>query len=305
MKKLLLSLSFVAGSLVSLSAQNLLNNGDFEGLNTLHQPKTGSETIDYSTTNPDAPYVGTGFNFTPGDTEWRLKKPNTGYIRTDFYAAEEVNAGTQSLKLAVNKGYTTDLPWYNNAVYRAISVDRNTKYEVTLWAKGIGQLFVQFFSNSNGTNIPIGGQPSKVLDGTEEWAQYTFSLDVAARDNSAITDESVFTDKTIFALGLKTTGAETAENAKVVCVDNVELKTVDPVGINETEQDAAIYVNDGTIYFNINEAHKVSVYSAIGTLVASKTIAPGESLPISAKGCLIIKLENGKGLVKTQKTFLQ
>lgn len=306
MKHLLLSLSIAAGSLMTLNAQNLLNNGDFEGLKTLHQPKTEGGEIDFSTNaNPNAPYVSANFNFTPGDTEWRLKKSSTGYIRTDFYSAEEANAGTQSLKLAVNRGFATNLPWYNNAVYRSISTDRKTSYEVKLWAKGTGQLFAQFFTNTSAGNVAIGGQPSKILDGTEEWTQYTFSLDVAAKDNSAITDESVFANKTIFSLGLKTDGIDTKDNPKAVWVDNVELSIANPTGIEETEQDIALYVNSGVIYFNMAETYNVAVYTTIGGLVASKSVASGESLPISAKGCFIVKLENKKGQIKTQKVIIK
>lgn len=301
MKKLLLTICIVAGSAITLNAENLIQNSDFEGLETLH--KDGN----YSNSNANAPLVSGVFNYTPGDTQWRLKKSNTGYIRSDFQAGADVYEGTQSLKLAVNSGYATNIAWYNNVVYQSVIVDPSKAYEVKLWAKGNAQLYAQFYTYvTSALSIAIGGQPSKVLQEADGWAQYTYSLDIPSRDNSSVPVQN-FTDKTIFSVAIATTGTETATTAKYAWVDNIEIKIASSTGIENNDEAyiVPIYVNNKTVYFNIEETQKVSVYSVLGSLVKVQNIAPGQSLSIETNGCYVIKIESSNGKISTQKVIIK
>lgn len=301
MKNLLLSICIVIASLaITLNAQNMVVGGDFEGLGTLHQDNI------WTNSNPSAPLVSANFNYTSGDSQWRLKKSNTGYIRSDFYTGDDVYNGTQSLKFAVNSGYASAVAWYNNAVYQSVVVDPAKTYEVKLWAKGNARLYAQFYTYvTSSSSVAVGGQPSKVLVEEDGWAEYTFLLDVAGRDNSAVPVEN-FADKTIFTVAMATAAGETTDVAKYVWVDNIEVKEKNTTGIENPEvYNVSVYVNNKKVYFNFDTTHKVSVYSIVGSLVKTLDVAPGQSLPIEVEGCYLIKVESADGKVSTQKIVIK
>ncbi len=303
MKKNLLLMLILLVAAAGVNAQiNLLTKGDFEGLATLHQPaEPGGSPIIWTNSNPNAPYVSANFNFSPGDDNWRLKKSNTGYIKSDFY--EDAYQGTQALKLLINKNYSQP-SWYNNAVYKAFAADKNTKYTVKLWAKGNGKIYPQFFTKS----VPIGGQPSKTPATTDTWELMEFTLDVAARTASGANDavaEADYAGATVFAIGMVTV-ADYVTVETFTAIDNVEIIDAADTGLNGPDAPAtAVYVNDKTVYFDLPEDSKVSVYNSMGSLVKSVGVAVGESLPLKDfNGLHILKIETFNG-VDTHKIMLK
>ncbi len=252
---------------VSISAQNLVQNGGFEGLD----PLPASDVVTYS-----------------NDGIWRHRKVNNERIGT-AYVTDEFHAGSRSLKLHLDELPSTvaDFRWYYNYVYQMVGVDSSKKYTVTFWAKGNYQAqAVLYTKNASNGVTSIAGAP-KTSNLTTDWAQYSLTLDIPANLPADITPQMV-ADNTILCLAMPQINK--GSPARTIWVDDVEFsEQVLSSVASEVVNPLSIYVDGKNVFFNNTKSLSVSVYNLTGSLILSKKIEPTESISLSNPGCYILK----------------
>jgi hypothetical protein len=287
MKKMIYSLALLSIAATSASAQeSLWRDGTFNGgSGTYSAGQLG--TMDYWPETPNGQALG-WYGAVSGSTGSSILVEE----------AEGRNFASNSL----DKAAKITVDWKGNATYHIIfrtlsyvgekaksdynpfELESNTPFYYSFWAKtdnvgyAANKLLPTINENVMGytaKNITHSTNGNTTL--TTEWQQYVFEVTGSYTINSGKTPAILFT----------------FQAAGVVYIDDVEIYTGAPTGINGMaagKLPVTVIASESGITFS-SSGGKVSVYDSTGSLAAQKNVGEGiEHIALPGKGLYIVKL---------------
>ena len=288
MKHLIFTL-LVAVCSLNITAQNLLTDSGFE---------TGTYNW-----NPGTD-IAIAWDFS--STGWTCVKVARLAVTTNI-VTNEFHSGQKSAKIELQPQTGTTFNWYRNIVTQRVPVLLDKTYIVTLWAKGNRDITALFYTRVNESPLTfryIGNSPTYQTP-TNDWAQYTFTLDVAGRTQEADVTSDLARDYTLFCIGMAQVNSPST-SMYTVWVDDIELRAYDITTLSAGAYDHQLstYIDGKTIYVNNEIPSYISIYGIDGNLILAKQINPEESISLTQLGCYILKVKNAKEEL-TQKIVIR